>query len=282
MSQLEGVDVSHHNGSIDWQRVRNAGIRFAAIKATEGRSFVDGMAMTNLEECRAADIVPAMYHFYHHDVDPEAQAAHFIHNIGPHEPGDLPPAIDVEAPGDGAGTVTYPASEVVRRLTVCARAIQSAIGRAPLIYTYPSAWAELTNDSRSFANTNPLWIASYGVESPRLPGGWTDYLLWQYTDRGTVPGIDRIVDRDRFNGTLDDLDTAGAHVLEIGAMAEFNQDGNVRADPGLTGARVGVLTEGTGVVIVDGPIVANGRDWWKVDDGAGVVGWASSKVISAV
>jgi hypothetical protein len=59
MPHLEGVDVSHANGEIDWRRVKEAGIAFAMIKATEGSSFVDPRMLTNLTGCREAGIVPA-------------------------------------------------------------------------------------------------------------------------------------------------------------------------------------------------------------------------------
>src|SRR4051794_25361600 len=95
---LEGIDVSNHNGVIDWQAVKDAGISFAFIKATEGDAFVDRYFATNMARCRAAGVIPGAYHFYHHDIDPAEQADHFVHVMGPIHPGDLPPTIDVEMP----------------------------------------------------------------------------------------------------------------------------------------------------------------------------------------
>jgi lysozyme len=280
MANLEGVDVSHHEGAINWQQVRDAGIAFAFLKATEGKSFVDPMAQKNLARCRQVGIVAGMYHFYRHDVDPEAQAKHFLQNLGAREPGDLLPAIDVEAPGDGGGTFTYPKSEVVRRVGVVVGAVQAAIGRAPMIYTYPSAWAELTGNSPAFAGVCPLWIASYGVAAPKLAGGWKDYAVWQYTDHGTVKGIGGGVDRDRFNGGEARLNTFRIGALAKGGNAVLNQDGKVRSAAGVSSPEVAVLLRGTAVAVTDGPALADGRDWWKIDDGAGTVGWSSSKVLS--
>lgn len=279
MAQLEGVDVSHGNGEIDWQRVKDAGIAFAMIKATEGSSFVDPRALANLTDCREAGVVPSMYHFYHHDVDPVAQATHFLATIRAPAPGDLPPAIDVEEPGDGAGPIHYPKSEVVHRLRTFAQAVEAAIGRPPMIYTYPSAWTELTANSNAFA-ADPLWIASYRSGSPTLAGAWATYTFWQYTDHGEVDGIDGLVDRDRFNGGEAELEALRARTLAVGDLALFNQDGRVRKGPGLSAVPLKVLPRGAGVVIVDGPSVANGRDWWKIDDGEGTVGWSSSQVLS--
>jgi GH25 family lysozyme M1 (1,4-beta-N-acetylmuramidase) len=279
MTQPEGVDVSHHNGAIHWDRVRNAGISFAVIKTTEGTTFVDGKAQTNLAGCRKAGIVPAMYHFYRHDVDPINQATHFLQNIGARAAGDLPPVVDIEGPGDGAGAITYSTTEVVHRIGLFSDAVRSAIGIAPMIYTYPAAWSEVTSNSNAFSATNPLWIASYKSGAPKRTGSWTTYTLWQYTDNGMVDGIDGPVDRNRFNGDEAGLRGLGTRVLAIGGTAIFTQDGTVRTGPGLSAGALKVLTRNTEAVVVDGPSVANGREWWKIDDGAGTVGWSSTKVI---
>lgn len=278
MPYLEGIDVSHLNGAIDWQQVRAAGIAFAFIKATQGATFVDDSMLTNIAACREAGIVPGLYHFYRHDDDmpPEDQAANFVRNLA-HQPGDLIPAIDVESPGDGAGTFTYPTTEVVARLQVMVDAVRQAIGRAPMIYTYPSAWQEVTGNSTAFAGVCPLWIASYGVDAPRLVGGWTDYAVWQYTDQGSVTGIGTGVDRDRLNG---DLAAFCLGALTKGGKAVLNQDGKVHSAPGLSSPEVTVLAHGTCVAVTDGPAPADGLDWWKIDNGAGTTGWSSGKVLS--
>ncbi|HEX8672229.1 MAG TPA: GH25 family lysozyme [Longimicrobium sp.] len=280
MAQLEGVDVSHHNGVIQWKKAKDAGISFALIKATQGISFVDPKAQTNRAGCHAAGIVPGMYHFYRHDVDPVAQAAYFLQHIGQMQPGELPPAIDVEGPGDGAGPITYPKTEVVNRVGEFVRSVRKAIGRAPLIYTYPSTWKEITGNSNAFSDSYPLWIASYGVPQPKLIGGWTKYTFWQYTDQGTVSGIGSGVDRDRFNGDMNDLKAFMIGELATSGKAVLSQDANVRQAPGLTSSVAKVLPRGTDLTIIEGPRVVNAREWWKVDDGAGTIGWCSDKVLT--
>ena len=279
MPNLEGVDVSHNNGVINWQQVRDAGIAFALIKATQGDKFVDPLVLQNLENCRKEGIVPGVYHFYCHDIAPEHQAANFIRNLS-QQPGDLVPAIDVETLGDGAGKTLPPTTDVVSGLQVMVEAVREAIGRAPMIYTYPSAWDEVTGNSTEFARECPLWIASYKAGAPDLVGGWTDYAVWQYTTKGNVNGIGGIVDRDRFNGGPAELKAFCLGALEKGGRAVLNQDGRVRGAPGMGSPEVGVLLHGTRVAITDGPMPADGRDWWKIDDGAGTTGWSSSKVLS--
>jgi lysozyme len=278
MAQLEGVDVYHKQGIIDWAQVRDAGIAFALIKTTQGNTFPDPKAQTNHVRCREVGIVPGGYHFYRHNVDPEKQATYFLDHL-PRQPGDLIPAIDVETEGDGAGPVTYSRAEVVRRLGVMVAAVKAAIGRAPMIYTYRSAWAELTGNSRELADECPLWIAHYHVEKPTPVGGWTTHAVWQYTDQGILKGIGSGVDRDRFNGGEAELAAFRLGGLEKGGKAVFSQDGKVRSAPGVGSAEVAVLRRGTQVSITDGPQQAGGRDWWKIDNGAGTTGWSSSRVL---
>jgi hypothetical protein len=167
---------------------------------------------------------------------------------------------------------------VVNRIGVFTQAVERALGRAPIIYTYPSAWVEMTGNSNAFATVCPLWIASY-TASPKIPGGWSQYTVWQYTDRGHVDGIGTIVDRDRLSDGESELDALRTQALAVGGMALVTQDANVREAPGIATKVLAVLPDGTGVVIVDGPEMVKDRAWWKVDDGEGVVGWCSSKLL---
>jgi lysozyme len=202
---VEGIDISGHNGKIDWQAVKEAGIEFAFIKATEGDAYVDGYFATNIAQCRALRITCGAYHFYRHDIDPTAQAQHFAHIMGRPQPGDLLPAVDVEAPGDGAGRISYPSSQIVERLATFLDIVHAATGLACIIYTYPYMWRNIIGNSNTFAGTNKLWLAKYdGPPQTPLVGNWADYSFWQYTDNGTVPGVG-LVDRDRFNGDAAEL-----------------------------------------------------------------------------
>jgi lysozyme len=278
---LEGIDVSHNNGVVSWSRVRAAGIGFAFIKASEGTTFTDPAWATNIAGCRARGISAGSYHFYHHDADPTSQAEHFVRVIGKLEEGDLTPALDVEGPGDGAGAITYPQAEVITRIAVFVEAVERALGRSPLIYTYPAVWQEITGNSSAFATRCPLWIASY-AQAPLIPGDWTGYSVWQYTDRGRVDGVATIVDRDRATAHESGLEALGIRICAVGGLATIKQDANVRAAPGLTAAVIRVLPRGTGVVLVGGPEFVKDRQWWQIDDGEGTVGWCSGKLLTPV
>src|ERR1051326_7468761 len=75
------IDVSHHNGAIDWPAVAGAGIALAFLKATQGEGFVDPAFARNRAGAATAGILAVPYHFLDAS-DPGLQAAHFLSEIG--------------------------------------------------------------------------------------------------------------------------------------------------------------------------------------------------------
>ena len=82
-----GIDVSHHQGKIDWDRVALSSaangypIRFVIMKATEGSTFTDPEFLDNIRAARAAGFVCGVYHFYNPGTSPEKQAEHYINTV---------------------------------------------------------------------------------------------------------------------------------------------------------------------------------------------------------
>ncbi len=200
-SYLEGIDVSHHNGTVDWAAVKNAGIRFAFAKATDGQSFVDDRYSTNQAEADALALPFGAYHFAEPDKTPDdaiLEADHFlaVANLrGRH----LLPVLDLEVNG-GLGA---------RKLRAWAKAwlarVEAVLGVKPIIYSSPSFWNVRVGGSRWFADHGyRLWIAHWGANQPTVPAhnwggrGWT---FWQYNDRGAVDGVQGNVDLDHFRGS---------------------------------------------------------------------------------
>ena len=87
---VRGVDVSAHQGEIDWPVLAGQDLSFAFVKATEGSSFTDARFRENWEEARSCGLRVGAYHFFSFDSSGEAQAAHFIETV-PKRQGDLPP-----------------------------------------------------------------------------------------------------------------------------------------------------------------------------------------------
>src|ERR1043166_1347174 len=95
---VRGVDVSHHQGTIDWSAVKTAGITFAYIKATEGTRYQDPAFVQNWSGAAGSGIVGGAYHFFTRDAPGEKQAENFL-RVAPVDSNTLPPAIDLEFSG---------------------------------------------------------------------------------------------------------------------------------------------------------------------------------------
>jgi len=195
--QVQGIDVSHLQQTIDWIQVQQAGKAFAFMKATDGITWTDPLFMTNWSGATAAGLLRGAYHFYETNDDPTAQAENFL-NAVQLAPGDLPPVVDIEAIKGGTS-----ASQVVKDLQTWLDVVEQATGRIPMIYTDSGFWSSL---GTSAFGHYPLWIAEYGVQSPKLPSGWASWNFWQFSESGTVAGVSTTVDLDVFYGTLAELE----------------------------------------------------------------------------
>lgn len=199
---LEGIDVSHYQGTIDWTQVPGSGRRFVIMQATVGETYVDPTYATNHVGARAVGLPVTAYHYaWPLDLPNDAviQADWFAQNAAL-LPGDLIPALDLEQTG-GLSTTALQAWVGAWLGEVYAR-----LGVRPMIYTSPSFWANSMGDTSMFADQGfaVLWVAHWFTSSPTIPGnnwgghGWT---FWQYSNCGAVAGISGCVDLDRYNGS---------------------------------------------------------------------------------
>ncbi len=186
-----GIDVSHHNGKIDWAKVAAGPSNFVFMKATEKDNFVSPAFAGNW--AAAKGLKRGAYHFFRPGVSGAAQAAYFLSKYSPRK-GDLLPALDLED-FDGSSKAAF-LSEVRAWIGV----VSAAIGdKLPFIYTSASFWKKIGNPG-SFGG-HPLWVAHYtNAASPNVPNGWSDYTIWQYSDSGDVDGIKSGCDVNLFNG----------------------------------------------------------------------------------
>jgi len=229
-SYLEGIDVSHWQGTINWSQVAAAGKKFAFIKATDGTSFVDNMYATNHVQAKAAGLKTGAYHFARPSAaagNAAAQADLFV-NTAQLGINDLLPALDLEV--TGSLSVAALQSWVSQFL---GRVVQRT-GVKPMIYVSPAFWSKYLGNTTMFADAgyNVLWIAHWTTNaSPTVPAsnwggkGWT---FWQYTSDGSVPGISGRVDLDRFNGTDMTRVTYGAN-FKVSTVASQSVEQGVAA-----------------------------------------------------
>jgi lysozyme len=212
---LHGIDVSHHNEWIDWQKVRQAGVRFAFIKATEGNGYIDPLYEQNLQGALACGILPGAYHFFLPRFDPLEQARHFVRVLQENavDAPTLPPVIDIET----AGLTRAAFSHAVRLFL---EEVKTLTGRTGIIYVSPGFWStylpvpalsgsRLTGGSVDWAGTYPLWLAHYTTGWPYQVYPWAGWRFWQYSSSGKISGVATRVDLNLFNGTEGDLVALG-------------------------------------------------------------------------
>ncbi|KAF7763475.1 CAZyme family GH25 [Agaricus bisporus var. burnettii] len=200
LATVQGIDVSHFQGSINWSSVRSSGVRWAYIKATEGTTFRDPNFSANYVGATNAGVIRGAYHFAHPDSSSGAAQANFFVDHGGGWSADgitLPGALDIEYAPSGNICYGLSASAMVSWIRDFSNTYHARTGRFPAIYTTTDWWRSCTGNASGFQNDNPLWIARYSSEIGALPAGYTVASFWQYADSGPFPG-----DQDRWNGDL--------------------------------------------------------------------------------
>ena len=260
---LDGIDVSKWQGYVDWEAVAEAGIDFAFIRVSDGLDYQDAYFQSNWSEAKAQGIVRGAYQFFRSDEDPVAQAQYLLDEMGPLEAGDLPPVCDVET-ADGQSPAV-----IAERVQTWLDVVEDALGVKPLIYTSPGVWGSIINSADFGAY--PLWVAHWGASCPTMPTGWSDWIFWQTSDSGSVPGVSGNVDTNHFNGDLDALlefayqggDTSPAPESESATPCPVVAEGQTLIEEdGPCARRLGALVEEAYVSVGGG----SGHAWWTLAD----------------
>ncbi len=195
---VDGIDVSHWQGTIDWDAVAGDGVRFAFIRVSHGLGTYDDQYDRNWPEARRVGIIRGTYQYFAPADDPIAQADLLLEHLGQLEPDDLPPVIDVEETGGLSGT------EIAARVKAWLDHVEAAIGRRPIIYTGYYFWRDNVGDPPGFSDY-PLWIPNYSETCPLIPDSWPRWRFFQTSSMGSFAGISGNVDTDLWNGSIDDL-----------------------------------------------------------------------------
>lgn len=180
---LEGIDVSNHQGVIDWASIDQGLVNFVFIKATESTEFKDKSFRKNWDEAGRQGFLRGAYHFYDINTDGGAQADNFISTV-PREDKTLPPVVDIETIGDNG-------EQVLEGLKAFVSKVEKHYGKKPILYCNQSTYAQYVKDN--FA-AYPIWFASYSGEPS------VEWNFWQFTDKATIAGIETAVDFNQFNG----------------------------------------------------------------------------------
>ena len=194
---IQGIDISKWQGPIDWASVRGSGTQFAFIKATEGGDHVDERFRENWEGAARAGVPRGAYHFVFWCRSAEDQMALFKRSV-PNDPSSLPPVLDVEWNGHSQSCPKkLPKSQALPMVKYMLEEMERYTGKRPIIYTDITFHRDVLEDELP---DYPHWVRSTAAE-PEQRFANRQWMLWQFTSTGRVPGIRGDVDRNAFYGT---------------------------------------------------------------------------------
>ena len=189
---IRGIDISHHQGQINWQALREEQFHFIFIKASEGGDHKDRRFKANWDNALRHGMVRGAYHFFTFCKDGKTQALNYIDTV-PVEELMLPPVIDIEYAGN---CKTRPErSNLLAEVRSFAGEVERVFKRRPIFYVTEEIYADYL---RGAINDYPLWIRDIYFE-PSFTDR-SEWLFWQYANRGRVKGINGPVDLNVFNG----------------------------------------------------------------------------------
>lgn len=188
---VRGIDVSHHQGMIDWKVVATSGLQFVYIKASEGKDYKDPEFKGNWAGAQNFGIARGAYHFFLVNAPGKEQAEHFIALV-PDDALALPPVVDVEL--SGANQSVDSVEKFQAELKTYIEIVSAHYHKPVIVYASASFRDKYLKDMR----TGPIWLSDVIFR----PGKQTlaGCMFWQFSGRGKVPGIDGFVDLDVFCG----------------------------------------------------------------------------------
>jgi len=193
---VHGIDVSHHQSFINWDKIATQNIHFSFAKATEGMDFVDTLFCHNWEEMNRVGLLRGAYHFFRPKSDAALQAANFL-NWVEIDYGDLPPVLDIEVTDGVEG------ESLIKGIQTWLKLVEQKTRIKPIIYTNQKFFNQhLAEHFEEY----PIWIARYNsFFNPNMHNS-REWKFWQYGNRGQLDGINGNVDFNVFHGNLYELE----------------------------------------------------------------------------
>ncbi|WP_347159939.1 glycoside hydrolase family 25 protein [Pontibacter chitinilyticus] len=218
---IKGVDVSRWQKEIDWEQVKGADVTFAFVKATQGDFRLDPYFTRNWEETKRMGIKRGAYHFFKPEAPVEGQIELFKSTVTL-EPGDLPPVLDVEV-----SEPKMTSTQLRQNIRTWLEAITQYYGVKPIIYTSQNYYRRYL---QGYFPEYHFWIARYSEVKPEIHH--TDsWMFWQYTDSGSISGINSAVDINFFAGDLETLSQLCMPELVIAQESPLKQMKYIQPQP---------------------------------------------------
>jgi GH25 family lysozyme M1 (1,4-beta-N-acetylmuramidase) len=208
--QIIGMDVSRWSGTVDWKKAKSKGIRFAYIKATEGKTLTDKLFTDNWNASGSAGIVRGAYHVFNFCRGAPDQFGNIIKNV-PRASENLPVAIDLGWYDDGPISKNQKKCKDIPAIQKNLKELLSMLtryyGKLPVIFAHEKGISQILSDK---FDDYPLWLQNWtkdGSPSDMGPSlsGRNPWSLWQFS--GNTPfGGSTNVDLNAFFGTVEEFE----------------------------------------------------------------------------
>ena len=196
-AKYDGIDISSHQGYIDWKKVSSdKDIRFVYIKTTEGSTYRSPHYAHNITQARRHGLLVGSYHYLSSTSSIDEQFENFS-KFALKSVQDLIPMLDVELRG------SWSRSQLIDSVDKFCELTERHYGVQPMIYSTMGFYNKNLNPH---FNNHHLYIGRYSNEEPEI--NWEGkYTIWQYSETGIIPGIDAYVDLCRYSkdGWIDDI-----------------------------------------------------------------------------
>lgn len=192
---IRGIDVSHHQGKIDWHQMKAGGVNFAFIKATEGGDFRDPIFLENWHMAGKLKISRGAYHFFTFCRPGQEQAKNYL-EIVPTDKTALPIVLDLEFGGNCSKELSV--DDMIMEVSAFVEAIERRYNNKPIFYVTMEFFNKYLKDHAHKFPPHYLWLRNIFYEPKQETCG--QWLFWQFANRGRLAGIEKPVDLNVFCG----------------------------------------------------------------------------------
>ena len=285
LKTLQGIDVSEHQGNINWQQVKASGqVDFAIIRAGYGRETYqkDKFFEQNYAGAKAQNIPIGIYQYSYADsvADAEREAETCLtwlngravdsYVIFDFEESKIIDKLNKDDIPDNDIT-----PDVLSQMAIAWCKKIEAAGYTPMIYVNPDFITNKYNYKMLKESGYDIWIANYGRS---ITYDWPyPVRMWQYTSSGSVSGISTNVDMNiMYTGS----EYSGKFVLPDGQKGKCNSSNvNVRTSPTTTSGNNVLFQVHNGYQFT---ILQEQNGWYQVSFGADRIGWISGLYVTLI
>ena len=186
------IDVSHYQGVVDWQAVKDGGVAGVIVKTTQGGGGHDNQAATNVMGAKGVGLPVLVYHFCDLSKTPQANAVNLLDSVQKFAPTHLV-ALDFETDraGESVGAWFARCGHTATSAAQWCNDFADALPGRELWYGMGETLHALLPHGLDASRFAGVWLARYSgrTDDPETDTGAMPLAMWQWTSGATIPGV---------------------------------------------------------------------------------------------